>query len=174
MFKPYLRFHTVLTFNGTEQLQLHVTNSDKFSFHFFLTCWWYLMKWMSPSTAHHFLGSCSLFPPGKRAGKCHLRLNPTPYSGMRRLLGPKLRWVQLNRELFLIVLAGHFQRLKFHIRMSPWRGSGRASIDQEDEARCLHYSWPGEGSGYIKEGVPHTAPCYPWTQYLGPPVTSLP
>lgn len=97
-----------------------------------------------------------------------------PCSGMRRLLGPKLRWVQLNRELFLIVLAGPFQRLKSPIRMSPRHGSGRASIDQKDEARCLHYSWPGEGSGYIKEGEPHTGPCYPWTQYLGPPVTSLP
>ena len=165
MFRHYSRFYTVLTFSSTEQLQLHVTNSDKFSFlFFFLSCWWCLMKWISPSTAHHFLGSCSLLPPGKTAGKCHLRLNPKPCPGMRRLLGHKLRRVQLNRKLFLIELAGPFQRLKSPIRMSPWRGPGRSSIDQEDEARCLHYSWPGEGSGYIKEGAPHRGPCYPWTQ----------
>ena len=165
MFRPYSRFYTVLTFSSTEQLQLHVTNSDKFSFlFFFLSCWWCLMKWISPSTAHHFLGSCSLLPPGKTAGKCHLRLNPKPCPGMRRLLGHKLRRVQLNRKLFLIELAGPFQRLKSPIRMSPWRGPGRSSIDQEDEAHCLHYSWPGEGSGYIKEGAPHRGPCYPWTQ----------
>ena len=125
MFRPYSRFHTVLTFSSTEQLQLHVTNSDKFSFlFFFLSCWWCLMKWISPSTAHHFLGSCSLLPPGKTAGKCHLRLNPKPCPGMRRLLGHKLRRVQLNRKLFLIELAGPFQRLKSPIRMSPWRGPG--------------------------------------------------
>ena len=155
MFRPYSRFHTVLTFSSTEQLQLHVTNSDKFSFlFFFLSCWWCLMKWISPSTAHHFLGSCSLLPPGKTAGKCHLRLNPKPCPGMRRLLGHKLRRVQLNRKLFLIELAGPFQRLK---SLSGW-------VPDVVQERCLHYSWPGEGSGYIKEGGPHRGPCYPWTQ----------
>lgn len=99
-----------------------------------------LMKWMSLNIAHHFLGSCSLVPPGKTAGKWHLRLNPMLRPGLRRLPETILRRVWLNLELFLIELAGPFQRLMYPTRMSPRCGPGGTSRDQEDEACCLHYS----------------------------------
>lgn len=129
-------------------------------FHFFFILLMMFNEMDSLSNAMHrpLLDPAASCSPGKMAGKCHLRLELTPCPGMRRLLGPKLRRVQLTRSS-LIELAGPFQRLR-PIRMSPWTWSRKSQHRPEDEACCLHYSWPGEESD-TKEGAPHRGPVSP-------------